>query len=208
MITTSLFLAVGPSLDLFISSLFYHGNSQFFLQSYDFLSKIFREGLLPLLIIYILILPIAGFYLKIENIYFGYKFNIKEIIFIWSSQIFTILFFVNLILKNLWGRARPGDVLQLGGKDVFTPWYELSNACNTNCSFVSGDASVGFSIIILYLITKKILFFYLSIAFGLILGFIRIIAGGHFLSDVLLAGTCIIILNLILFSFYKKYYDN
>ena len=98
--------------------------------------------------------------------------------------------------------------MQLGGKDVFTPWYELSNACNTNCSFVSGDASVGFSIIILYLITKKILFFYLSIAFGLILGFIRIIAGGHFLSDVLLAGTCIIILNLILFSFYKKYYDN
>ena len=59
-----------------------------------------------------------------------------------------VLVFVNLVLKNFWGRARPNDVLELGGKEVFSPWYEMSNACLTNCSFVSGDASVGFSIII------------------------------------------------------------
>ena len=54
------------------------------------------------------------------------------------------------------------------------------------CSFVSGDASVGFSIIVLYFITKKVLFLYLSLISGILLGFVRIIAGGHFLSDIVL----------------------
>ena len=117
-----------------------------------------------------------------------------------------MLIFVNLILKNLWGRARPNEVLQLGGKETFSPWFEISNTCETNCSFVSGDASVGFSIIILYLITKKIIFLYASAVAGLVLGFIRIMAGGHFLSDIFFAGFFIVILNIILFEFYKKYY--
>ena len=117
-----------------------------------------------------------------------------------------ILIFVNLILKNLWGRARPNDVLQLGGRETFSPWYEITNACGSNCSFVSGDASVGFSIIILYLITKKIIFLYSSIVVGFVLGLIRIMAGGHFLSDIFFAGFFIVILNIILFELYKKYY--
>ena len=125
---------------------------------------------------------------------------------LWGSQIIGVLIFVNLILKNLWGRARPNDILQLGGKETFSPWFEISNACETNCSFVSGDASVGFSIIILYLITKKIIFLYASAFAGLVLGLIRIMAGGHFLSDVFFAGFLIVILNIVLFELYKKYY--
>ena len=107
----------------------------------------------------------------------------------------------------MWGRARPGDILELGGKEVFTPWFEFSNACNSNCSFVSGDASVGFSIIILYFITKNSYFAYLSIGCGFLLGFIRIIAGGHFLSDILFAGLFVVLLNLIIFRFFQKYYE-
>ena len=125
---------------------------------------------------------------------------------LWGSQIIGVLIFVNLIFKNLWGRARPNYILQLGGKETFSPWYEITNVCGSNCSFVSGDASVGFSIIILYLITKKIIFFYASVFGGLVLGLIRIMAGGHFLSDVFFAGFFIVILNLILFELYKKYY--
>ena len=96
--------------------------------------------------------------------------------------------------------------MELGGKGSFSPWFEITNACETNCSFVSGDASVGFSIIILYLITKKIIFLYASVVVGLVLGLIRIMAGGHFLSDILFAGFFIVILNIILFELYKKYY--
>ena len=203
----SIFFTVSPTLDLFVSSLFYYGDSQFFIQSFDLLSIIFRDIFLPFLLIYILVFPIFGLFFKIDFIFFNYKFSIKEITLIWFSQILTILVFINLGLKNLWGRARPGDVLEFGGESIFTSWYQLSNACKSNCSFVSGDASVGFSIVILYLITKNVLFLYLSLVSGILLGFIRIMAGGHFLSDVLFAGLFTIILNLIIIHFYKKSYE-
>ena len=201
-----MFVTAGPSLDLYVSSLFYKGASQFELQSFDLTSILFRDILLPLILIYILILPIAGHFFKIDKIFFNYKFTIKEIVLLWISQIISVLMFVNLTLKNFWGRARPNDVVELGGKESFSPWFEITNACETNCSFVSGDASVGFSIIILYLITKKIIFLYGSFAAGLVLGLIRIMAGGHFLSDIFFAGFFVVILNIILFELYKKYY--
>ena len=206
LVISCVFITSGPSIDLYISGLFYYGSQQFALQSFDLISIFFRDILLPLILIYILILPIVGRFTKIDKIFFNYKFSIKEIVLLWGSQIIGVLIFVNLILKNLWGRARPNDILQLGGKETFSPWFEISNACETNCSFVSGDASVGFSIIILYLITKKIIFLYASAFAGLVLGLIRIMAGGHFLSDIFFAGFLIVILNIVLFELYKKYY--
>ncbi|MDC2978841.1 phosphatase PAP2 family protein [Pelagibacteraceae bacterium] len=200
------FVTAAPSLDLYVSFLFYKGASQFELQSLDLTSILFRDILLPLILIYILILPIVGRFFKIDRIFYNYQFSIKEIVLLWISQIISVLIFVNLVLKNFWGRARPNDVVELGGKESFSPWFEISNACETNCSFVSGDASVGFSVIILYLITKKIIFLYASFVAGFILGVIRIMAGGHFLSDIFFAGFFIVILNIILFELYKKYY--
>ncbi len=200
------FVTASPYLDLYVSSWFYKGASQFELQSFDLTSILFRDILLPLILIYILILPIFGSFFKIDRIFFNYQFSIKEIVLLWISQIISVLIFVNLILKNIWGRARPNDVVELGGKETFSPWFEISNACETNCSFVSGDASVGFSVIILYLITKKIIFLYTSFVAGFIFGLIRIMAGGHFLSDIFFAGFFVVILNIILFKLYKKYY--
>ena len=84
------------------------------------------------------------------------------------------------MLKKFWGRARPNDILELGGKDNFSAWFQYSDACSANCSFVSGDASVGFSLIVLYLITKNKLFFWLSLLSGIILGTVRISEGGIF----------------------------
>ncbi|MDC3021834.1 phosphatase PAP2 family protein [Pelagibacteraceae bacterium] len=201
-----LFITASPSLDLYISSLFYLGDSQFLVNTHYYISIFFREVLLPFILLYILVLPVVGRFTKIDNIFFNYKFNVKEIFLLWGSQVIIVLIFVNFVLKNFWGRARPNDVLELGGKEIFSPWYEMSNTCLTNCSFVSGDASVGFSIIILYLITKKIIFLYASIISGFLLGLIRIVAGGHFLSDIFFAGFFIVILNIILFELYKKYY--
>ena len=42
-------ITVGHDFDVFFSSFFYYGNNQFFLQSYDVLSIIFRDVLLPFL---------------------------------------------------------------------------------------------------------------------------------------------------------------
>ena len=59
--------------------------------------------------------------------------------------------------ENLGKRSRPNDILQFGGKEILLLGL-ISDGCNSNCSFVSGDASVGFSLIALYFLTKNKIF--------------------------------------------------
>ena len=114
---------------------------------------------------------------------------------------------MNLLLKNIWGRARPNDILQLGGKDYFSSWYEISNACNHNCSFVSGDAAVGFSLVVLYFLTKRIVYFWSSLFFGFGIGLIRIMEGGHFVSDIVMAAMILYLSYYFQMNYYFSKYD-
>tara|TARA_Y100001970_G_scaffold16576_1_gene18662 strand:+ start:39260 stop:40588 length:1329 start_codon:yes stop_codon:yes gene_type:complete len=203
----ALLLTIGPTIDLYISSLFYFGDRQFLLQSYFLITTIFRKFLMPLILIYILFLPMLSKQNLVKKIFFKYVFSLKDIAFIWVAMLFSLVGVVNFLLKDFWGRARPNDILQLGGEGIFTPWYKLSYSCYTNCSFVSGDASVGFSIIVLYFITKKIIYIYLSVLLGSLLGFIRIAEGGHFFSDVIFSYLVVTVATMFLGFLYYKQYD-
>ena len=205
---TTIIISIGSSLDIYFSKIFYYGNQQFFLQSFDLISILTRKFFLSIILIYILALPILSLSLPIKKIYFNFDFRLKNILFIYASLIINLLLVVNLILKNFWGRARPNDILELGGAEHFTPWYEFSNACLTNCSFVSGDASVGFSLIVLYFITKDKRFVWASLFSGIFIGFVRILEGGHFFSDVLLAGFIIFVLTFLQFWVYEKVFKH
>ena len=107
----------------------------------------------------------------------------------------------------MWGRVRPNDISYFDGVHEFTPWYKISNTCPSNCSFVSGDSSVGFLLIIFYFVTKKNTYLYLGLVFGSLLGFIRIIAGGHFFSDIIFSQIVVTVTILASFVLYKKIYD-
>lgn len=193
-------LTIGPSLDLFFSSIVYKGSGQFILQSYYPFVKVVREILLPAILAYVLLLPFFSKFMLIKKIFFKYIFSYKELIFIWSSILINTI--IVHLLKNLWGRARPGDVTQLGGDGVFSPWYIISNACSTNCSFVSGDSAVGFSVIVLYFVTQNQKYIVLSAFFGLLLGMVRVSEGGHFLSDVIFSGLLVVLITFFLKKFF------
>ncbi|MDB0003512.1 phosphatase PAP2 family protein [Alphaproteobacteria bacterium] len=201
------FVTVGPSLDLYISGLFYYGDKQFLIQSYYPVSIFFRKILLPLILIYVFVLPLVLRFFPLQKIYFGYKFSLSEIVYIWVSGAVTMLLVVNVVLKNMWGRARPNDVSYFNGFQDFNPWYKISDACPSNCSFVSGDSSVGFLLIIFYFITKKNAYLYLGLILGSLLGFIRIAAGGHFFSDIIFSQIVVTVTILVSFVLYKKLYD-
>ena len=198
-------ITISPSIDLFVSNIFYDEQVGFLLQSEDIITFIIRKLFLPFLILYILLLPILSNYLFFNKIYFKYKFTLKKICMLWVTMIFNIILVVNLLLKNMWGRSRPNDISEFSGQSIFTEWYRFSDFCMTNCSFVSGDAAVGFSLISFYFITKKIIYFWLSIVSGLILSFTRVLEGGHFLSDILFAGLIIFILNYFQFKLINKF---
>ena len=111
--------------------------------------------MLPIILVYTLVLPIISKLIPINKLYFGYNFSTKEILFVWTTLFINLILIINIFLKNFWGRARPGDVLELGGKDDFSSWYQISDACTSNCSFVSGDASVGFALIIFHFLVER-----------------------------------------------------
>lgn len=97
----------------------------------------------------------------------------------------------NLIFKENWGRARPRDVTQFGGDMTFSPPLIMTDQCDSNCSFVSGDASMGFTMLAVALLAPvagRRTWLILAAAFGAFIGGVRLVQGAHFLSDVIYAG--------------------
>ncbi|MFN7094324.1 MAG: phosphatase PAP2 family protein, partial [Burkholderiales bacterium] len=97
------------------------------------------------------------------------------------------------VFKDHWGRARPIQVTEFGGSKRFTPMGVITNQCERNCSFVSGHASVGFYLMAFAWVTKqnRKIWFFLGWFVGMVIGGLRIWQGGHFLSDVIVAGMLI-----------------
>jgi lipid A 4'-phosphatase len=105
---------------------------------------------------------------------------------------------VDVILKRVWGRARPSDVTEFGGTLPFTPPHQWSDACTRNCSFVAGEVSGAVALavslaLILHQFRHRMSAATHRAALGLILllplfsAYQRIAAGRHFLSDAIFA---------------------
>lgn len=97
----------------------------------------------------------------------------------------------NAIFKDNWGRARPREVVELGGTKPFTPPLLPATSCSRNCSFVSGEASSMFALFLapaLLLPGIRITLIGMAVCLGMAAGAIRMMQGAHFLSDVLFAG--------------------
>jgi lipid A 4'-phosphatase len=97
----------------------------------------------------------------------------------------------NVVLKDMWNRARPVQVEEFGGPQYYSPPMVLSNQCEKNCSFVAGDAAMGFYLqIVAYVVARRFSGPLLAagMAAGLGAGLLRIGMGAHFFSDVIYAG--------------------
>lgn len=98
---------------------------------------------------------------------------------------------VNAVLKENWSRPRPGAVLASGDDSSFRAWWEPTGNCKRNCSFASGEASAAFSTLAVAVVTPLAIRYTaitLALLYGILIGAIRVAAGGHFVSDVVFAG--------------------
>lgn len=116
----------------------------------------------------------------------------------------------NAIFKENWGRARPRTVVELGGDRQFTPPLIPVAECRSNCSFIAGEASSMFALFLgpaLLFPAIRISLLTCALAFGMSAGIIRMLQGGHFLSDVLFAGVFMALtaglLHLVLISMWR-----
>ena len=98
---------------------------------------------------------------------------------------------VNVFLKQHWGRPRPGSTDLFGGNLPFVPAGAWSDACPSNCSFVSGEAASVFWLLCLVPLWPAASRGKAAIAIAAIACLtsgLRVAFGGHYLSDVVLGG--------------------
>lgn len=100
------------------------------------------------------------------------------------SLILGPVLLVNTGLKDHWDRARPREIQYFGGESKFSPAWIISDQCKTNCSFTSGHAAAGFSILVLHFVRVSVFWIWLGMATGFFIGLARVAVGAHFLSDV------------------------
>jgi membrane-associated PAP2 superfamily phosphatase len=115
----------------------------------------------------------------------------RAIVFLTTTLMLAPGLVANIVLKDHWGRSRPIDVTPLGGTDRFVAWWDPRGECPTNCSFVSGDVSAAFWTIAPAALappTWRPLAYAGALVFGTGMAFLRMVAGGHFFSDVAFSG--------------------
>ncbi|MEP2555820.1 MAG: phosphatase PAP2 family protein [Rhizobiaceae bacterium] len=101
------------------------------------------------------------------------------------------LLVVNLMLKEYWGRPRPVQTLFFGGDNPYIVPGDISNFCQSNCSFVSGEAAAAFWMLALMFYfagRNRKRFLIVATVLAAAISFLRVIFGRHYISDVVTAG--------------------
>ena len=125
----------------------------------------------------------------------------RAAIFLTVSMLVGPGLLVNVAMKPHWGRPRPYEITQFGGTLPFVNWWDPNGACDSNCSFISGEASTAawmFGPAMLVPMPWRTVAIAAAAAFTLFISTLRVMAGGHFFTDVLF-GALATILILLLF---------
>lgn len=200
-LVTAVLVSVFPALDLWASAIFYDAVAMTWVRRTD-LMQFARSGVPPLIIgvlLFVIILSVAG---RIGNQVFWDITGRKAGILI-ASLILGPGLIVESVLKSFSGRARPRDVMPFGGDDPFTPALRLADACDRNCSFVSGHAALAFwttAFAFLMPAEYRMPVFVSGLALGALMGIARMAEGAHFLSDIVFAGLIVVGLNVWLWN--------
>jgi lipid A 4'-phosphatase len=115
----------------------------------------------------------------------------RAVVFLIATLALAPGLLVNVLLKDHWGRPRPIDVTQFGGTDHFVAWWDPRGNCPNNCSFVSGDVAGAFWTIAPAALAPpqwRALAYGAALALGTSMAIMRVMAGGHFISDTVFAG--------------------
>lgn len=103
---------------------------------------------------------------------------------------------VNTIFKEQWGRPRPRDLIQYGGKYAYEAPLQY-DASSPGKSFPCGHASMGYYFFAAAFLLrgksrlKGALLAFAALLYGSLIGLARMAQGGHFLSDVIWSGAII-----------------
>ena len=192
----SILFVVFPQIDMFVAKLFYNGKT--FPLNKTPLESFFYYSVKPVVAISAIITILIYFYNKLTKKEI-LNINAKAMLYIILTLSIAPGLVVNTTLKENWGRARPAQIKEFGGKKEFTPAFVISN--QDGYSFSSGHTAAAFSLMGFALLFRRYKFLMpLILVYATCVSIARMGAGGHFLSDVV---TSFFIVWIFSHIFYK-----
>ncbi|WP_294535161.1 phosphatase PAP2 family protein [uncultured Rhodoblastus sp.] len=131
----------------------------------------------------------------------------RAIVFLLASLALGPGLLVNGLLKEHSHRPRPEQTLEFGGPWRFRPFEAFDGACQSNCSFVSGEVATSAWTLAPALLAPPPL---RAAAVGAALLFtaataaLRMAFGGHYLSDAVFAALFTFLIVLVLYRWYLR----
>lgn len=126
----------------------------------------------------------------------------KRIVYLFLVLIVGAGLIVNLVLKDNFGRARPRNIVEFGGTQLYTPPFVVSSECAKNCSFSSGEAAGGFfALALARALSRRRALLLLGVGFGVLASFCRVATGAHFFSDTVVSFFVMLIVADVLYYY-------
>lgn len=195
---SSLLLLAFPGIDIHISRIFFDRSFHF---KEEWWQRLLSDGMIYFLCLSMV--SVVGVYvfnrLSKRNLC---SVDGKKVCYLFLVLILGAGLIVNVILKDNFGRARPRDIQEFGGSQAFTPAFIVSQECDNNCSFSSGDgAGAFFSLALALALSRKRAIFVASVGFGSLVSFSRIASGAHFFSDTVVSFFVMLIITDVLYHY-------
>ncbi|MET1415977.1 phosphatase PAP2 family protein [Roseibium sp. HPY-6] len=196
----SMFFLIFPGVDFWASGAFYDEISGFWAQNEPFLRDVRHLG--PFLVKVIAIACVGVLVIKLLAPGRPPLMPLRQPVFLLTTLILGPGVIVNAILKDNWGRPRPRYVEEFGGDLPYQPVWKISDHCESNCSFVSGEASAAMwltSVAFLVPATWRKASLCFLVPLCLVLSANRVAFGGHFFSDTLISWGITLLLILAVY---------
>lgn len=188
-----------PGIDIAASRMFFDAQMQFRWARTGVLELIRTAG--PEVIIATLVVCVLLYVASLVSQSWMWRVAPMQVFYLGLTLLIGPGLIVETLLKPNWGRARPQAISEFGGSLSYTPAWQISDQCDSNCSFVSGHAAVAFWLTAYAFILPakwRVPVLVTSIVLGFAMGVVRMAQGAHFLSDVATAGLIVIAVNEIL----------
>jgi len=187
LMSASGFFWLFPEADIVVSLWFFDPEDGFYLSKHPFL-RLLRESSTWVLAGAVAVISIHALYDIVTGALAWPR--MRKPIWLLSGLALGPGLVVNGVLKAHWGRPRPIHIDVFGGDAVHQMVWVISDWCDRNCSFVSGEASSSAWLVAAALATPRpirLAATATTLVYAGSLSLNRVAFGGHFISDVVLA---------------------
>jgi lipid A 4'-phosphatase len=189
-IVVGLLFGIYPELDLKLAALFYDAAQKSFPLKLNAVASLARDA--AMWIAWAFVLPsIVTIVVKFVRPDRPMLMSGRAAIFLLATMLLSAGVLTNLTFKTYWGRPRPVVVTQFNGDQQFVPWWDPRGTCARNCSFFSGEGATAFWTYAPAALAPpqwRALAYGAATVFGIATSGLRMAFGGHFFTDVAIAG--------------------